>query len=395
MIQKKIAVITSTRADYGLLRPLLRELESSQLIHLELVVTGSHLSDSHGYTVREIINDGFRIASEIPILNDDDSAFSTVLASSKATRGIGDYLSNNSPDLVIVLGDRFEILGAVQAAFLLRLPVLHLYGGELTRGALDDSIRHSITKLSHIHCVSSEEYAQRVRQLGEQPENIHIVGTLALDTYEDALETTFASLLSKVDFSLEEDKYILCTIHPETVSSDPTAIVQPILKALEQAKDFKILFTLSNADEGGLRINQEIQNYVQANPDQAIAVDSLGSKFYLRALASSAIVVGNSSSGIVEAPSLGIPTVNVGDRQKSRMRSPSVIDCSNDVDSILFAIEQSRNPEHLAKCKQKISPFGVPGASKRIVEIILSKDLEQLIQKDFIDIPRETKQGVN
>lgn len=385
MKQIKITAITSTRADYGLLRPLLRELASTKEIQLGLLVTGTHLSSSHGFTKSEIVKDGFPIVAEIPIFSDDDSAFSTVLASSKATSGIGKYLSEHTPDLVIVLGDRFEILGAVQAAFLLRIPILHLYGGELTTGALDDSIRHAITKLSHIHCVSAEEYGNRVLQLGEKFENVHIVGTLALDTYEDALNAPFDLIIEKVNFNLEEGQFVLCTIHPETASEDPISVVYPILNALKEIPDLKVLFTLSNADEGGLHINKEIIRFVNANPDRAIAVDSLGSKLYLKALSSAAFVLGNSSSGIVEAPSLGVATVNVGDRQKSRLRSPSIIDSAKDVKSIIKSIEKALSNEHQHICLEKNSPFGTPGASKRIVESILATDLSQLTLKEFKD----------
>lgn len=382
----KICVVTSSRADYGLLRPILSELSGHESVDMKVIVTGSHLEKSFGMTIDEIKEVKRHDLIKIPILTGDQSDLGTLKAISRVIVKVGKKLSEVKPDIMLILGDRFEILGCAVAAHFLKIPIAHLYGGEKTVGSLDDSTRHAITKLSNLHFVSNQTYYARVLQMGEDPDYVHVVGSTSQDNLPEAMRTPFSEVIRKVNFPLVESEYILCTYHPDTLLHDPASNIDPLLAALGELKNRQILFTLSNADSGGDIINKKILAFVRNNSDRCIAVQSLGATLYLKAASSSALVLGNSSSGIVEVPSLGVPTVNIGNRQQSRIKVPSIIDCGNSKEEILDAVAQVESDQFRCSIRKKFSPFGEPGAAKSISDILTSTDIKNIPAKDFKDL---------
>ena len=318
---KRICVVTGTRAEYGLLHRLLLILKNDPQIELQLVVTGSHLSPSHGMTINEIESDGFVPVAKLPIDLSDDSKLATVKAMANVTSQIAETLSGLNPDVVVLLGDRYEILATAQAALILNIPVAHIHGGELTSGAFDDSIRHAVTKMSSLHFVAAQEYARRVVQLGEQPSSVFNVGSLGV---ENALAS---KLIDKSDLSAElnvelKNPILLVTYHPTTRSTmSVTEEIDQVLSALENFSSCTIVFTGVNADPGNAEVSSQIAKFVQRDPKLRSLHASLGQNKYLSLLSLCDAVVGNSSSGIIEAPAFGKPTVNIGSRQDGRLRA--------------------------------------------------------------------------
>lgn len=366
---KTITVLTATRAEYGLLSPIIRALKECKEFNVRIVVTGAHLSPEFGLTYKEIEKDGFQIDKKIEMLLSSDTPSGISKSMGMALIGFADYFAEREPDALLVLGDRYETLAVCCAAMNARIPIIHLYGGETTEGAVDEAIRHAITKMSYLHLVSTEEYRKRVIQLGEHPKRVYTVGSIGV---ENALKMSLLSkkeLEESLEFSLEEP-YAVVTFHPVTLEeSNAAEQFAELLKAFDANADMNYIFTKANADNDGRIINQMIDEYASSHQN-VYATNSLGALKYLSALKYAEMVIGNSSSGLVEVPSFGIPTINIGDRQKGRLKADSVIDCEPREDSICEAIDQVRSEAFRKICAQVINPYGDGNTSKRVVEAI-------------------------
>lgn len=338
---KKICVVTGTRAEYGLLKPLIKKINQDKDLELQLVVTGMHLSPEFGLTYKEIEQDGFQISERNEMLLSSDTPNGITKSIGLGMIGFADIFTRITSDIVVILGDRYEALAAATAAMIHRIPIAHIHGGELTLGAVDDAIRHSITKMSTLHFTSTEEYRKRVIQLGEEPERVFWVGALGVENIRTQKLMSKVELSKSIHFSLDTP-YVVVTFHPVTLENN-TAQRQfnNLLSALEHFDKYHILFTKANADADGRIINKEIDEYVEKNSDKAAAFTSLGMTRYLSVLKYCEMVIGNSSSGIMEAPSFQIPTVNIGERQSGRVRPESVIDCGNGVKEIIEAMKKA------------------------------------------------------
>ena len=379
---KNVCVITGTRADYGLLYWTLKELKEEETINLQLCATGMHLSPEFGLTYQQIEKDGFSIDYKVESLISGDTGSAIAKSIGLGVIGFADAFQQLSPDLILVLGDRYEILAAVIAAMSARIPVAHCHGGELTLGAIDDAIRHTITKMSHVHFVSTIEYKNRVLQLGEQEENIHVVGALGL-------ENLSKNLISKTEFearigrTLQPLNFII-TYHPETLSTKTTSEqLIPLFEALDQFPNALMIFTQPNSDHEGRALNSSIKEYVNKNSNRAVFYPTLGSKAYLTALSLCDLVIGNSSSGIIEAPSFNTPTINIGNRQKGRIKAASVINTTTVTENIVRAIEKGLSWNSESISRKNLNPYEGDQPAKDIVSIIKQ---EQVLNKSFKDI---------
>lgn len=384
---KKICIVTGTRAEYGLLKPIIEKVNRADDMELQLVVTGMHLSTEFGLTYREIEKDGYPIRAKIEMLIGSDTAVGITKSMGIALIGFADYFENNRPDIVLIIGDRYEMLVAVSAAMIARIPIAHIGGGELTEGAVDEAIRHSITKMSHLHFAAIEEYRNRVIQLGEQPETVYNVGALGVENARAVKLLDKSSLEKELDFRFA-DKTIMLTFHPVTLET-MTAQKQfsNILKVIDNHNDLSVIFTKANSDTDGRIINRMIDDYTAINSSRCRVYTSLGQVRYLSALQFCTAMVGNSSSGIIEAPSFGIPTVNIGDRQKGRISAESVISCGNSVSEIENALQKALSFEFRDKPDRFVNPYEKDGTSDMIVRIIrdtLEKGID--IKKAFYDI---------
>ena len=381
---KKICVVTGTRAEYGLLHRLLLILKNDPQIELQLVVTGSHLSPSHGMTINEIESDGFVPVAKLPIDLSDDSKLATVKAMTSVTSQIAETLSGLTPDVVVLLGDRYEILATAQAALILDIPVAHIHGGELTSGAFDDSIRHAVTKMSSLHFVAAQEYARRVVQLGEQPSSVFNVGSLGV---ENALAS---KLIDKSDLSAAlnvelKNPILLVTYHPTTRSTmSVTEEIDQVLSALENFSYCTIVFTGVNADPGNAEVSSQIAKFVQRDPKLRSLHASLGQNKYLSLLNLCDAVIGNSSSGIIEAPAFGKPTVNIGSRQDGRLRASSIIDVGVAKQEIQTAIETALSPNWRERCAETVNSYKSSNTAQLIADTL--KNAELNLHKTFFDI---------
>lgn len=374
---KKICVVTGTRAEYGLLKNLLKKLNNHSDFDLQLVVTGSHLSTELGMTYREIESDGIPITEKIEILLSSDSEQATIKAMSLAMIDFSFIYKKNKPDLLIVLGDRFEILAAAQTALIYQIPIAHIHGGENTFGAYDDAIRHSITKMSNWHFVSSEMHRKRVIQLGEHPSRVFNVGAMGIEYIFNLKLMSKKEIYDFFGFA-EEDSYMLITMHSETASKDATNTIDVLLNVLSKY-NMRLVFTKANADHGGREINKKIMRFVDENKN-AIIYDSLGQLKYLSAVKYAKAVIGNSSSGLIEAPYLQTPTVNIGNRQKGRSCPNSVITTKNTEKSIENGIKEALN---FSNEFEKI--FGDGNATNEIINI-LERIAQFKVQKEFYDL---------
>lgn len=374
---KKICVVTGTRAEYGLLKNLLKKLNNHSDFDLQLVVTGSHLSTELGMTYREIESDGIPITEKIEILLSSDSEQATIKAMSLAMIDFSFIYKKNKPDLLIVLGDRFEILAAAQTALIYQIPIAHIHGGENTFGAYDDAIRHSITKMSNWHFVSSEMHRKRVIQLGEHPSRVFNVGAMGIEYIFNLKLMSKKEIYDFFGFA-EEDSYMLITMHSETASKDATNTIDVLLNVLSKY-NMRLVFTKANADHGGREINKKIMRFVDENKN-AIIYDSLGQLKYLSAVKYAKAVIGNSSSGLIEAPYLQTPTVNIGNRQKGRSCPNSVITTKNTEKSIENGIKEALN---FSNEFEKI--FGDGNATNEIINI-LERISQFKVQKEFYDL---------
>lgn len=388
---RKICVVTGTRAEYGIMSRLMQALKDTEGVKLQIIATNTHLSEKHGMTAKEIEADGFDIDYRIPLPLDDDSPRGTVKAMAVAMSGFADAYEALDPDLILILGDRYEMLTAASAAAIFGIPVAHLHGGEITEGAYDDSIRHAISKLSTYHFTSTEEYRRRVIQMGEEPARVFNAGSLGVDNILnenilgiEELDRSLRSLVPGMKFELREG-FLLVTFHPVTMQpGEGERQTSALLTVLDSLKDRQVLFTMPNSDTGGNRIAEMITGWVAANKERAVCVASLGRSRFYSALAHCAAMVGNSSSGLIEAPSFGIPTVNIGDRQKGRARGNTIIDCNSDSASIGQAIAKALSPEFSDFCRQHGSnPYYQPHSLKSILSALLSLPLRRHLPKHF------------
>jgi GDP/UDP-N,N'-diacetylbacillosamine 2-epimerase (hydrolysing) len=386
MTKRSVCVVTGSRAEYGLLYWLMKEIQIAKDLELQIIATGMHISPEFGNTYRQIEQDGFKIDKKVEMLLSSDSEVGITKSMGLGLIGFADAIDNLKPDLIIVLGDRFEIFSAVSAAMIAKIPVAHLHGGEATEGAFDESIRHSITKMSHLHFTATEEYKKRVIQLGEQPERVFNVGAVGVDNIKKLTLLSREEFEKSIDFSLAQ-RNLLITFHPVTLEN-ATAREQfaNILQVVDKQVDTHLIFTKANADTNGRVINQMIDEYVTLHPEKAIAFTSLGQLRYLSALQYVDGVVGNSSSGLVEVPSFKICTINIGDRQRGRIKADSVIDCDTSVESIQSSLNKLFSPLFQEQLQQIKNPYGNGGASKKIVEIIRIFSLDRVLKKRFYNI---------
>lgn len=383
---RRICVVTGTRAEYGLLRRVIRKLEAAADIDLQLIATGMHLSPDFGMTVREIEADGVRINDRIEMLLSSDTAAGVGKSMGLGLIGFSDAFARLKPDLVVVLGDRFEIFAAAAAALVARLPIAHIHGGETTEGAFDEAIRHSVTKMSHLHFVAAEPYRDRVIQLGESPERVFLVGGLGVDAIMDLQPLDRESLARRLGFDFRA-RNLLVTFHPATLDdAEAGDQVAALLEALDTlGESTGLIFTLPNADTGGRTIARQIEAFANSRPN-AVVHASLGQLGYLSCLGQVDAVVGNSSSGLIEAPSFGIATVNIGDRQAGRLKAASVIDCAPQADAIRAALTRALSPDFREEIASVVNPYGEGGASEAIVRILREHPLEGLLKKQFHDL---------
>ncbi|WP_219704226.1 UDP-N-acetylglucosamine 2-epimerase [Marinomonas lutimaris] len=381
---KKIAVFTGARAEYGLLYWLLKDIQADPELSLQLLVSGMHLSPEFGETYKQIEKDGFTIDEKIEILLSSDSAVGTAKSMGLGVLGFADALSRLAPDVLIILGDRFEALAAAQTAMILRIPVVHLHGGEITEGAYDDAIRHAITKLSYLHATSTEESRQRVIQLGESPDRVFNVGAIGLDHLSRSCFMSVEELAASLNFSLRQP-YVVVTYHPVTLADeDPVASFTALLEALDVYPEVQVILTYPNADDGGRRIIPLLKGYAAKQSQRVLAIPSLGQVRYLSAIKHASAVVGNSSSGIIEVPSLDVPTVNIGMRQKGRLAAKSVLDCQANKSAISHALDVALTKSYKNDNEQIDNPYGQGSASKQIIFMI--KNLKFASVKSFYDV---------
>jgi GDP/UDP-N,N'-diacetylbacillosamine 2-epimerase (hydrolysing) len=384
---RKICVVTGTRAEYGLLFWLMKEIQSDASLGLQLIVTGMHLSPEFGLTYKEIEKD-FVIDKKIEMLLSSDTPIGISKSMGLAQISFAEAYAELDPDIVVVLGDRYEIFSAASASMIARIPIAHIHGGETTEGAFDEAIRHSITKMSHLHFVATEEYRQRVIQLGEHPDRVFNFGAPGLDGIRNLKLLAKEDLEKEIGFKLGK-KNLLVTFHPVTLEQGTAQEqFQQLLFALSELSDTHVIFTKANSDTDGRIINSMIDRYVSANANKAIAFTSLGQLRYLSALQYVDAVVGNSSSGLTEAPSFKIGTINIGDRQKGRIKATSVIDCMPHSDAIINAIQQFYSSAFQENIRGVTNPYGESGASKKIADILSSHPLTDLLKKIFNDVPR-------
>lgn len=380
---RKICVITGSRAEYGLLSGLMKAIKEDESLELQVIATNMHLSPEFGLTYKEIERDGFFINKKVEMLLSSDTANATTKSVGLATIGFADAYEDLKPDMIVVLGDRYEILAAVSAALFYKIPVAHLHGGEITEGAYDDCIRHAITKMSHLHFTSTEEYRQRVIQLGEDPKRVFNVGAPGIENIKKVPLMDKKELESTLDGFTFNDKTLLITYHPVTLeNSTAEEQIQNLLSALNEYPDIKIIFTLPNSDTDGRVIIRLINEYVSKHQEKAIAYPSLGLKRYLSALQFVKAVVGNSSSGIIEVPSFGIPTLNIGDRQKGRIAANSVINCGTSKKDILEGLDKVLNSGHT----EIHNPYEGKNTTEDILRVFKIYPLEGLIQKTFYNL---------
>lgn len=375
---KKIAIVTATRAEYGILKPLILRLEEEKEFDIQLYVTGTHLSMRYGYTKTEIISDGIRIYKEISILEEGNTAYDISVTMANALKGFAEAFATDRPDLLIVLGDRTEILGICCAAMNENIPIAHLHGGELTEGAVDDCVRHAITKMSYLHFPAANVYRERIIQMGEDPKRVINAGALGV---ENILKVP---LLGKKELykqlAIPEDRdLVVVTFHPVTLEKENVRQqVEELILAMQEEKDFFYIITKSNADTGACIVNEMLEEFADTSEYVSITT-SLGMLRYLSAVKCSIFVLGNSSSGIIEAPALGTPTVNIGNRQKGRMMADTIIQCENTKDAIVEAMKRAALMEH-----KRSTLFGNGQTSE-----IITQTLKDVLLNGNIDLRKE------
>ncbi len=389
---KKTCVFTGSRAEYGLLKPLMRTIQKNREFQLQVFVSGMHLSKEFGFTYKEIEKDGFSIDEKVEILLSSDTPVGISKSIGLGLISYSETLTRLDPYHIIILGDRFEALACAIASTIARIPIIHIHGGEVTEGAIDEAFRHSITKMSHLHFTSTEEYKKRVIQLGEDPGRVFNVGALGIDNINNT------KLLSKKDLEKELkfrfDKHnLLITMHPATLEKGTSKNqFENLLKILKEQKDTHIIFTKANADTDGRVINQLIDDFVKKNGSKAVSFTSMGQRRYLSTMQFVDAVVGNSSSGIIEAPGFKIGTINIGDRQKGRIKAESVIDCKPDKNDIDRAINRLYSKDFQQSLKSAaVNPYGDGNAAGKIINVLKNIDIRNILKKTFYTINFESK----
>lgn len=388
MKKRKICIFTGSRAEYGLLKPLIDELKVESSIKLQLIISGMHLSPEFGLTYKEIDFDGFSAIEKVEILLSSDTPIGISKAMGLGMISFSEVLERLKPDLLVGLGDRFELFTLASAALIQNIPIAHIHGGEVTVGAYDDAFRHSITKMSHLHFASTEIYKNRIIQLGENPKNVFNVGAIALDNLKKIKLLSKNELEKSLSFKLDKPFFIV-TFHPVTLehNSAEKQIIE-LLDALEKFKSYKIIFTKPNADNNSRIIIKLIDDYVNNNEGRAKAFESLGQLRYLSSLKYAEMMIGNSSSGVIEMPFFKKPTINIGNRQKGRIFTKSVIQCDPKSNSIIEAINKGLDKRFKEYINKEVNIYGDGRAAQRIKKIIMSTDLTKLIKKEFYDIIR-------
>jgi UDP-hydrolysing UDP-N-acetyl-D-glucosamine 2-epimerase len=377
----RICVLTATRAEYGLLSGLLRELDDREEVELQLVVSGTHLAPEFGRTAGLIDADGFPAAATVEMLLSSDTGVGAAKSLGLAVMGLAEALDRLRPDVLVLLGDRYEILAAAGAAALLSVPVAHIGGGESSEGAVDESVRHAVTKLSHLHFVAAEPFARRVVQLGEEPWRVHVVGALGVDNIVRLPLLDRSALQAAIGVALGAPT-IAVTYHPATLSPDGTgAGLEAVFAALDACPEATVVFTEPNADPGGHAVRQRIRQYAADRRGSTAVFGTLGQLRYLSLLRHADVVLGNSSSGIIEAPALGTPTVNVGDRQRGRLRAPSVLDVAETPAAVVAGLRRALDPDLAAAAAA--SPYGTGGTAARIADVLVRTPADDLLVKRF------------
>ncbi len=388
-LSRRIAFVTGTRAEFGLLMPVLKALRGRTGIAIRLYATGTHPVSAYGRTIDEMTASGFPPDRIVDILVGGDSSASMGKTIGLGTISFIDVFETDKPDCIVILGDRFELLAVATAALSLGIPLVHLEGGHITEGAIDDSIRHALTKIARLHMTSTDVYARRLRQMGEDPSTVHVVGATGIDNIMDAPRLDRRDLEKSLDFELSGSPLFLVTHHPVTSATDlsPSEEISALLNALGEFETATIVFTQANADPGNREINEAVSAFVAAKPSRRLMVSSLGFVRYLSLAQAADAVVGNSSSGVIEVPSLGVPTVNIGPRQKGRLRAPSVIDVEPDARSISTGIHRALSPEMREIARRKLNPMGDGTAGKQIADILCDTDFARIGAKVFFDLP--------
>jgi len=383
---KRVCVVTGSRADYSHLSPVINAIKSHPKLALQLIVTGQHLDKKFGSTWLNIINDGHKIDQKIDIGLKSDTPLSTANSLGRGVGGIAESLNKLNPDILVALGDRFEIFAAAMAALLLNIPIAHIHGGEETEAAFDDAIRHAVTKISHLHFCSAKLYGDRIRQMGEDPKRIHMVGAPGLDQLNTIEYLGAHELSKKLKIKLRKSIFII-TYHPVTLKPNETKTsINALISALDNFKNTTLIFTGVNSDPGNRLINNTIEEFVSKKPKDRILINSMDKEKYLSVMKLSDVVIGNSSAGMIEAPALGIPTVNIGDRQKGRITKPSIINCISEKDSILGAINKALDIEFILSVKKSLKLLRNSSASEKIALIIANTNLKELNIKTFHDL---------
>ena len=383
----RIDVMTATRAEYGLMRPLLQKMQDDEDIDLHLIVTGTHLSERYGNTFQEIENDGVKIYKKIPILSQKDGATGITETMSNAMLRFSEYFAEEKPDFLLVDGDRYEALAICLAAINYKIPVIHCSGGATTEGAADEIFRHCLTKISYLHFPTTEIYRKRILQMGEQPDRVFTVGSMGIENIVTQELMSKKELEQSIGFKLDMP-YAVVTFHPVTLEKDSALEqINALIEACKETVDMKFIFTMANADDGGEIINKRIKEFADTS-DRVLTVKSLGAYRYLSALKHCEFVIGNSSSGLIEAPSFKIPTVNIGDRQKGRLKAGSVIDCLENKESIIEAIHKARSEDFRNECSKVINPNGDGNTSSKIIYHIKNYVKHHCVdlKKKFYDI---------
>jgi GDP/UDP-N,N'-diacetylbacillosamine 2-epimerase (hydrolysing) len=382
---RKICVFTGGRAEYGLLKPLLNEVKKDLSLELQLLVSGMHLSREFGLTYKVIEEDGFVCDEKVEIILSSDSPISICKSIGLGMISFSEALTRLKPDLLIVLGDRFESMAAAMAAFICQIPVAHIQGGESTLGAIDDQFRHSMTKMSLLHFVTTDEYRRRVIQLGEEPSRVFNCGALNVEAMKEIRVLSKGQVEKAINFSFGS-RSLLVTFHSSTLEKD-TAGEQflQLIEAIRSFDDLKIIFTKTNADTGGRIINELIDKYVEENPKNSIAFTSLGQLLYINTLRYVDVVAGNSSSGVIETPTFKVPTVDIGDREKGRIMADNVINCEQSTESIRAALNNALSKKFKESLRDMINPYEKDNTAKRIAEKLRDYPLPETIKKEFYD----------
>ena len=384
--KRTLCIVTGTRAEYGLLYWLMKEIQADPDLQLQIVATGMHLSPEFGLTYKMIEEDGFEIDAKVEMLLSSDTPVGIAKSVGLGVIGFADAFSRLQPDIIVLLGDRFEAFAAAEAALMARIPVAHIHGGETTEGVIDEAIRHSITKMSHLHFVAAEPYRRRVIQLGEAPDRVFNFGAIGLDNLKRLSLLNRNDLEASIGFTLGKLNFLV-TYHPVTLDAKSSRLpMQELLASLEEFPQARIIFTKANADTDGRIINKMIEEWVHEQNGRAMVASSLGQLRYLSAISHVDLVIGNSSSGLLEVPAFKKPTVNLGERQAGRLKASSVLDCPEQKDAITVMIRKALSKDFQRSLSNTISPYGAGDVSVRIKEELKSSNLAGILMKKFHDL---------